>query len=85
MLGLKAFAEVPLVIPFSTAHRTALRYQALSGTSRNAHSVCWGVGFPWVLQRKVTTWALEHAILGEKLAAEVPAVNPFSVAQSTAL
>lgn len=40
---------------------------------------------PTALYRKVTTRALVQAAPGEKVVAEVPAVIPFSTAQSTAL
>ena len=67
--GEKELAEVPPVIPFSNAQRTAFRYDADTGTSVNCISELCGSGHPAAAHRKETISALGQGSSGPNLLA----------------
>ena len=81
--GEKVEAEVPEVMPFSTAHSTAVSYQLPAFTSEKEWAVLLGAGEPAAFHRKVTAWARVQEALGPKVLAVRPEVMFLSTAQAT--
>ena len=82
--GEKVVSEVPSVMPFDTAQRTASLKYSPAATSLNGFLLP-AAGVPSARCRNVTTCARVQGSLGENVVAEVPSVMPFSTAHRTAL
>ena len=83
LAGENAVADVPVVMPFSLAQRTALKNQSDDLMSLNGFSVLEGSGDPAVRHRNVTHWARVQEALGENVVDDVPVVMPLAAAQYT--